>query len=450
MGFAARSCGFFPRTCVPRPGNTRACFSSLLDTGIAGRPIRSGCAGCRTFVVNKQIILMATPTAADGRAQLPPVTNIQMVDLKTQYAAMQEEVDQAVLEVIRSGAFINGPAVKQLQAGLETYLGATHVIPCANGTDALQISLMALGLAPGDEVIVPAFTYVASAEVIALLRLTPVMVDVDPRTFNIRAEDVAQAITPRTKAIIPVHLYGQSCDMEPIIALARTHGLHIVEDNAQAIGAQYTFADGRVARTGTLGDIGCTSFYPSKNLGAYGDGGAINTNNDTLAAQLRMVANHGQSRRYYHDVVGCNSRLDSIQAAILNCKLSRLDSYADRRRAAADYYDAQLAGIDGLLTPQRQENSTHVFHQYTLRIDGGRRDALQAYLQAAGVPSMIYYPVALYDQAAFRGTAANAVDFLPNTDLLTKEVISLPMHTELTEEALGYITHMVRKFCTEG
>lgn len=389
---------------------------------------------------------MATPTAQDGRAQLPPVSNIQMVDLKAQYLAMQDEVDEAVLDVIRSGAFINGPAVRDFQAGLEEYLGASHVIPCANGTDALQIALMALGLEPGDEVIVPAFTYVASAEVIALLRLSPVMVDVDPRTFNVRAEDIEAAITPRTKAIIPVHLFGQSCDMEPILALAQQHGLAVVEDNAQAIGASYTFSAGRVARTGTLGDIGCTSFYPSKNLGAYGDGGAINTNSDELAAALRKVANHGQSRRYYHDVVGCNSRLDSIQAAVLNCKLPRLEGYSDRRRAAADYYDAHLQGIDGLLTPARQPNSTHVFHQYTLRIDGGRREALQAHLQAAGVPSMVYYPVALYDQEAFSGTAANDVSFLPVTDMLCKEVISLPMHSEFDEATLGYIVETVRGF----
>ena len=388
---------------------------------------------------------MATPTTNESRAQ-QPIPNIQMVDLKAQYATMQEEVDQAVLDVIRSGAFINGPAVKQFQAGLESYLGANHVVPCGNGTDALQIALMALGLEPGDEVIVPAFTYVASAEVIALLRLSPVMVDVDPRTFNVRAEDIAAAITPKTKAIIPVHLFGQSCDMEPIIALAKAHKLHIVEDNAQAIGATYTFADGTKASTGTLGDVGCTSFYPSKNLGAYGDGGAINTNSEELAAALRKVANHGQSRRYYHDVVGCNSRLDSIQAAVLNCKLSRLDGYSDRRRAAADYYDANLQGLEGLLPPARQHNSTHVFHQYTLRIDGGRREALQAHLKEAGVPSMVYYPVALYDQEAFSGTAANEVSFLPVTDMLCKEVISLPMHSEFDEAALAYIVGAVRSF----
>ncbi|SEQ40939.1 DegT/DnrJ/EryC1/StrS family aminotransferase [Neolewinella agarilytica] len=389
---------------------------------------------------------MATPTAPDGRAQLPTPTNIQMVDLKAQYRAMQEEVDAAIIDVVRSGAFINGPAVKAFQAGLEEYLGADYVIPCANGTDALQIALMALGLEPGDEVIVPAFTYVASAEVIALLRLTPVMVDVDPRTFNVRAEDIEPAITERTKAIIPVHLYGQSCDMEPIMTLAKKHGIHVVEDNAQAIGATYTFSDGRQARTGTIGDIGTTSFYPSKNLGAYGDGGAMNTNSEKLSVELRKAANHGQSRRYYHDIVGCNSRLDSIQAAVLNCKLPRLDGYSARRNAAADWYDANLQGLTGLLTPARLPNSTHVFHQYTLRIDGGRRDALQEHLKAAGIPTMIYYPVALYDQEAFRGTAANNIDFLPNTDLLTKEVISLPMHSEFDEGTLQYITDAVRGF----
>lgn len=389
---------------------------------------------------------MATPTAQDGTAQLPPVTNIQMVDLKAQYEAMQEEVDTAVIDVIRSGAFINGPAVKEFQHGLEKYLGADYVIPCGNGTDALQIALMALGLEPGDEVIVPAFTYVASAEVIALLHLSPVLVDVDPRTFNVRAEDIRDAITDKTRAIIPVHLFGQSCDMEPIIALAKEYHLHIVEDNAQAIGAVYTFSDGRQGRTGTLGDIGTTSFYPSKNLGAYGDGGAINTNSEALAEELKKVANHGQSRRYYHDVVGCNSRLDSIQAAVLNCKLPRLDGYSDRRRQAADYYDANLQGLDGLLTPKRQENSTHVFHQYTLRIDGGRRAALQAHLQEAGIPSMVYYPVPLYDQEAFKGLDTKAIDFLPVTDMLCKEVISLPMHSEFDEATLAYIVASVRSF----
>ena len=369
-----------------------------------------------------------------------------MVDLKTQYEALQEDLDAAVLDVIRSGAFINGPAVRDFQAGLETFLRCAHVIPCANGTDALQIALMALGLKPGDEVIVPAFTYVASAEVIALLGLSPVMVDVDPFTFNVTAELIEPAVTERTRAIIPVHLFGQSCDMAPIRALAERHGLYIVEDNAQAIGAEYTFPDGRRARTGTLGDVGCTSFYPSKNLGAYGDGGALNTDDEALAGRLRQVANHGQGRRYYHDVVGVNSRLDSVQAAILNCKLPQLDDYNTRRQVAAAYYDAHLEGIDGLLTPARLPGSTHVYHQYTLRVDGGRRDALQAHLSDAGVPSMIYYPVPLYDQGAFRGTAANKIDFLPVTDLLCKEVISLPMHSELDEETLAYICERVRSF----
>ncbi|MEM9836430.1 MAG: DegT/DnrJ/EryC1/StrS family aminotransferase [Bacteroidota bacterium] len=378
-----------------------------------------------------------------SNATLP---NIMMVDLKTQYQAMQAEVDQAVMDVIRSGAFINGPAVKAFQAGLEDYLGNTHVIPCANGTDALQIALMALDLQPGDEVIVPAFTYVSTAEVIALLRLSPVMVDVDPDTFNITAEIIEPAITERTKAIVPVHLFGQSCDMEPIIALAKKYNLHIVEDNAQAIGAKYTFSDGRVARTGTLGDVGCTSFYPSKNLGAYGDGGAINANDPTLAAKLKKVANHGQDKRYYHDIVGCNSRLDSIQAAILNCKLKRLDTYSANRNKAADYYDAALGNIETLVTPRRQPNSTHVFHQYTLKVTDGRRDELQAFLKERGVPSMIYYPVPLYDQKAFTGTAANQVDFLPVTDQLCKEVISLPMHSELDEGTLAYICEQVRAF----
>lgn len=374
------------------------------------------------------------------------IPNIQMVDLKTQYEAIQTEIDEAVLSVIRSGAFINGPEVKKFQAGLETYLGCQHVVPCANGTDALQIAMMALGLQPGDEVIVPAFTYVATAEVIALLQLQPVMVDVDPNTFNITAALIEPAITSKTKAIVPVHLFGQSCDMEPIRALAEKHKLFIVEDNAQAIGATYTFSSGEEARTGTLGHIGCTSFYPSKNLGAYGDGGAINTNDDALAHQLRMIANHGQQRRYYHDVVGCNSRLDSIQAAILNIKLAHLDAYAVNRQRAAAYYDEALAGIAGLRIPARQPNSTHVFHQYTLRVGDNRRDALQNHLQEKGIPSMIYYPVPLYDQGAFTGKAANQVNFLPVTDQLCKEVISLPMHSEMDEATLAYICEGVRSF----
>ncbi|MEZ4988572.1 MAG: DegT/DnrJ/EryC1/StrS family aminotransferase [Saprospiraceae bacterium] len=372
--------------------------------------------------------------------------NIQMVDLKTQYEKLQTEIDQQVIDVIRGGAFINGPAVRSFQTNLEQYLGVKHVIPCANGTDALQIALMALGLQPGDEVIVPAFTYVATAEVIALLGLSPVMVDVDPYTFNITADLVAAAITPKTKAIVPVNLFGQCCDMAPILAVARQHNLAVVEDNAQAIGARYTFPDGSTQAAGALGDIGCTSFYPSKNLGAYGDGGALYTNDDDLAAQIRMIANHGQVRRYYHDKVGVNSRLDSIQAAILDIKLRHLDAYNAARAAAADYYDQALANLPGVIVPRRQENSTHVFHQYTLRVADNQRDALQQYLQGKGVPSMIYYPVPLYDQEAFKGTAANEVTFLPVTDQLCKEVISLPMHSELDEATLAYITSAVRAF----
>lgn len=371
---------------------------------------------------------------------------IHMVDLKGQYRKIQDELDQQVIDVIRSGAFINGPAVKKFQADLETYLGVKHVIPCANGTDALQIAMMALGLEPGDEVIVPAFTYVATAEVIALLRLTPVMVDVDPHTFNITAELIEPAITKKTKAIVPVNLFGQSCDMAPILDLAQKHNLYVVEDNAQAIGARYTFPDGTVKAAGALGNIGCTSFYPSKNLGAYGDGGAIYTDSDELAAQIRMVANHGQNRRYYHDEVGVNSRLDSIQAAILGIKLQHLDTYNGTRRAAADHYDQAFANVDVLVTPVRQANSTHVFHQYTLRVTDGRRDELQAYLKEEGIPSMIYYPVPLYEQKAYQGTAANNIAFLPVTDQLCKEVISLPMHSELDEDTLAYISEKVKAF----
>lgn len=374
------------------------------------------------------------------------IPNIQMVDLKAQYAAIQEEVDQAVLEVIRSSAYINGPAVKQFQADLEAYLRCHSVIPCGNGTDALQIAMMALNLQPGDEVIVPAFTYIATAEVIALLHLRPIMVDVDPGTFNVTAELIEPAITERTKAIVPVNLFGQSCDMEPIMKLARQHDLYVIEDNAQAIGAEYTSSDGSVQRAGTIGHIGCTSFYPSKNLGAYGDGGAISTNDEELAQKLRMTANHGQSRRYYHDRVGVNSRLDSVQAAILGIKLRHLDAYSSRRREAADYYDAALADVDALETPVRQYNSTHVFHQYTLKVKDGRRDALKEYLKEQGVPSMIYYPLPLYEQKAFKGTAANQVDFLPVTDSLCKEVISLPMHSEMDEQTLEYIVRTVKSF----
>ncbi len=369
-----------------------------------------------------------------------------MVDLKNQYLKLKEEIDQEVLEVLESTAFINGPKVKAFQADLEHYLEVDHVIPVANGTDALQVALMALGLQPGDEVIVPAFTYVSTAEVIALLQLRPIMVDVDPDTFNLTPEIVEKAITRDTRAIVPVNLFGQSADLEPIMGIAEDHGLFVVEDNAQAIGAKYTLADGRQKRTGTIGHIGCTSFYPSKNLGAYGDAGAICTPDAELAAKLRMVANHGQQRRYYHDTIGVNSRLDSIQAAILGIKLKHLDAYANARRHAANHYDKAFNEIEGLQTPLRFERSTHVFHQYTLRVKDRRRDDLQKYLQEAGVPSVVYYPVPLHKQEAYKTAIANPEIELPVSEQLCREVLSLPMHTELTEEQLNYIAEKVTAF----
>jgi len=372
--------------------------------------------------------------------------NIQMVDLKGQYRKIQEEVDAAVMEVVRSAAFINGPAVKQFQAHMERYLDVPHVIPCANGTDALQIALMACELQPGDEVIVPAFTYVSSAEVIALLGLKPIMVDVDRDTFNLTADIAEAALTERTRAIIPVNLFGQSCDLEPIVELAEKHGLFVIEDNAQAIGADYAFRDGRRRKTGTVGHIGCTSFYPSKNLGACGDGGALYTRDEELAQKCRLICNHGQNKRYYHARVGVNSRLDSIQAAILDIKLAHLDEYAAARRRAADYYDRAFADLETVQTPVRHPRSTHVFHQYTLILKEGERDALQAHLSERQIPSMIYYPVALHHQEAFKDAMVNPGTPLPNTEYLCERVISLPMHTELDEESLAYIAEGVRSF----
>ena len=369
--------------------------------------------------------------------------SVPMVDLKGQYAHIADKIDRAVLEVIRSTQYIKGPYVQRFEEELASYLACERVIGCANGTDALQIAMMALGLKPGDEVIVPSFTYVATAEVIALLGLTPVMVDVDPDTFNVRAEDVAPAITARTKAIVPVHLFGQSCDMEELLALAKAHKLYVVEDNAQAIGADYTFSDGSTAKTGTLGDVGCTSFFPSKNLGAYGDGGAMFTNDQPLAAKLARVANHGQDRQYYHDVVGVNSRLDALQAAILSVKLRYLDEYSHARRAAATYYDEAFESIAALQTPVRSNRSTHVFHQYSLRVLDGSRDALRERLREAGIAHNVYYPVPLYRQGAFAKTVPDGFS-LPNTELLCAQVLALPMHTELTESDLAYIADVVR------
>lgn len=370
---------------------------------------------------------------------------LQMVDLKTQYEKIQSEIDEAVLNVIRSTMFIGGPEVKGFQDELEVYLDVKHVIPCANGTDALQIAFMALGLQPGDEVIVPSFTYVATAEVIALLKLTPVMVDVDPDSFNLTAEIFEAAITPRTKAVVPVHLFGQCADMEGIMKVADKHGIFVIEDNAQGIGADYTFSDGRVAKSGTIGHIGCTSFFPSKNLGCYGDGGAIFTNDTALADKIRIVANHGQSRRYYHDEVGVNSRLDAIQAAILRIKLRHLDTYNTARTAAADYYDAAFSQISEITIPARSTFSTHVFHQYTLRLTNGKRDELVQYLTDKQVPCMIYYPVPLHHQNAFKESAKPGL-VLPVTEQLCREVFSLPIHSELTPEIQDIIISAVYSY----
>lgn len=370
---------------------------------------------------------------------------IQMVDLVSQYEKIQEEIDTAVLNVIRSSAYINGPEVKSFQSELESYLNVKHVIPCGNGTDALQIAMMALGLKPGDEVITASFTFVATAEVIGLLQLTPVLVDVDPDTFNIDVDAIRAAITPKTKAIVPVHLFGQAAPMEEIMAIAKEHNLFVIEDNAQAIGADYTFSDGRKMKAGTIGDIGCTSFFPSKNLGCYGDGGALFTNNDTYAQNIRIIANHGQTRQYYHDKIGVNSRLDSIQAAILRIKLRHLDEYAAERNRAAEFYDRAFKDIPQIKTPVRYENSTHVFHQYTLVLNGIDRDALRAYLLERDVPAMIYYPVPLHLQKAYEDERYKDGDF-PVTEKLCKNVISLPMQTELNDEQLTYITETLISF----
>jgi UDP-2-acetamido-2-deoxy-ribo-hexuluronate aminotransferase len=370
---------------------------------------------------------------------------LQMVDLSGQYKKIKNEIDKAVIDVIESSAFINGPKVREFQKHLEEYLGVNHVIPVANGTDALQIALMALDLKQGDEIIVPAFTYVATAEVIALLGLTPVMVDVDPDSFNLTGEIFEKAITPNTKAVVPVHLFGQSADMEAIINIAAKNEIYVIEDNAQAIGSIYTFSNGEKKQAGTIGNIGTTSFFPAKNLGAYGDAGAIFTNDETLASSLRIIANHGQSRQYYHDKIGVNSRLDSIQAAILDVKLRYLDDYASAREKAATYYDKALSVIDFIQTPHRCKNSTHVYHQYTLRIKNGKRDALKMYLDNEGIPNNIYYPVPLYKQEAFKNLAG-AIDYLPTTDMLCREVLSLPVHTEMTHEIQDYIISGILKF----
>lgn len=367
---------------------------------------------------------------------------IQMVDLQSQYQKIKDEVDRGIQEVIDSAAFIKGASVSRFEQHLATYTGAKHVIPVGNGTDALQIALMALGLQPGDEVITPTFTFIATAEVVALLGLKPVVVDVDWDTMNISLNAVRRAITDKTKAIVPVHLFGQCAEMEGLLALAKEKGLYVVEDACQAIGAEYRFSDGTINQAGTMGDIGCTSFFPSKNLGCYGDGGAIFTNDDTLAAKMRAIANHGMVVRYYHEMVGVNSRLDSIQAAVLDVKLQYLDEYIASRQKAAAYYDKAFAGNEKILIPARSAQSTHVYHQYTLRLQGVDRDALRAELGDKGIPAMVYYPVPLHLQKAYRDDRYAEGDF-PVAERLSGCVLSLPMHTELDEEQLEYITRSV-------
>ena len=371
--------------------------------------------------------------------------NIQMVDLKKQYHHIKKEIDNAVIDCIGSTEFINGPAVNEFKFNLEHYLSVKYVVPCANGTDALQIALMALDLRPGDEVICPGFTYVATAEVVGLLGLIPVMVDVDSNTFNVTVENIEKAITPKTKVIVPVHLYGQSCDMESIMKLAEKYNLFVIEDNAQAIGASYTFSDGRVAKTGTIGDIGCTSFFPSKNLGCYGDGGALMTNNNDLAEKIRIIANHGQEKKYYHKLLGCNSRLDTIQAAVLNIKLRYLDDYNSARSKIANIYDETLSTIEELEVPARQINSTHVFHQYTLKVQSGKRNELQKYLADKGIPSMIYYPLPLYKQEAFKKFVSSNFRLIVSEELCN-QVLSLPIHTEMNTEQINFICDSVKSF----
>ncbi len=370
---------------------------------------------------------------------------LQMVDLKRQYQKIKPEVDAAISRILDSSAFINGPDVKAFSEELADYLNVKHVIPCANGTDALQIALMALDLQPGDEVITPSFTYIATVEVVALLRLKPVFVDVDRETFTMDPESLRRAITPKTKAVIPVHLYGQSADMQAILEIAAAKDIPVIEDNAQAIGGDYTFPDGQQQKTGTMGRVGTTSFFPSKNLGCYGDGGAMFTNDDALGERMQMIANHGQKERYYHEMVGCNSRLDGIQAALLRIKLKELDNYCDARRTAADYYDRALTGHPLITPPKRVAYSRNVYHQYTIILhESVDRNALQQHLSDHGIPSMIYYPVPCHKQNMFKGTGMENFD-LPNTDFLTPRVLSLPIHTELDEETLQYITSTLLK-----
>lgn len=370
---------------------------------------------------------------------------IRMVDLQKQYAQLKVEIDQRILECLSAAAFIQGEEVRKFEKSLGDYLDRTHVIACANGTDALQIALMALELEPGDEVIVPSFTFVASVEVIALLGLKPIVVDVDERSFLMRIEDIEASLSPRTRAIIPVHLFGQCVNMQSLMSIAKSRDLMIIEDNAQSIGAKCLAADNLWQKAGTIGHIGCTSFYPSKNLGCYGDGGAMFSRNDDLAHNLRKLANHGMDKRYYHDLIGVNSRLDTIQAVILNIKLPLLDRYNELRRTAASLYDDRLKDLPALYTPVRVPWSEHVFHQYTIRVLDNRRDDLQTYLSSHGIPSMIYYPVPMHEQAAFSRLVRKRVP-LGNTNRISKEVLSLPMHPDLTDDQIDFITEKIRLF----
>lgn len=369
--------------------------------------------------------------------------SIQMVDLTTQYQYLQKEIDSAILTVLHEGRFINGPAVKSFSNNLADFTGSKYVIPCANGTDALQIALMALNLSEGSEIIIPAFTYAAAVEVCLLLKLKPVLVDVDPATFNIDPKLIEEAISEKTKAIIPVHLFGQSCAMEEITDIADRYQLFVIEDNAQSIGAEYTFSDGTKKQTGTIGNIGTLSFFPSKNLGAYGDGGALLTDNETFAEQLNMIASHGQKKKYVHEIIGCNSRLDTLQAAVLNVKLNHLNQFIAKRQKAAKGYHAGLGLLTNLLElPAEASYSTHVYHQFTIKVKDGKRNLLQEHLKQKGVPTMVYYPYPIHKQPAFKNQVRISGQ-LDHTESLCNSVLSLPMHTELNDEQLFYIISQI-------
>ncbi len=368
-----------------------------------------------------------------------------MVDLKSQYSKIKLEIDSAIINCVESSQYIKGPEVKIFEDNLAQYLNVKHVVACGNGTDALQIALMALNLNPGDEIIVPAFTYVATAEAIALLNLIPVMVDVNIEDFNISTSEIEKAITSKTRAIVPVHLYGQSVDMQAIMEIAKKYGIYVIEDNAQALGAEYIFPNGKSQKTGTIGHIGCNSFFPTKNLGCFGDGGAITTNNSELAEKCRMIAAHGQKKKYHHSVIGCNSRLDTLQAAVLNVKLKYFPNYIASRQKAAKYYSKNLSTISWINLPKEEKNCVHTFNQFTLKINNGKRDQLQSYLKEQGIPTIIYYPLPLYKQEAFEKYRFNDAE-LPNTEQLCHSVLSIPMHSELTKEIQDKIIQTIKAF----